>query len=162
MRPNPSVSVSSSIVNRGEPSPFINYGSRFASKLRQANFRQTFLPTKDFLLPRNQLKASSVNQIAAIQQIAWMTRSGNGCCPFYLRISVSQRKFFFADSISHLPKNWNQIRSEIVIFLLVKNKMIQIGASLRVVGIPLKWHVSQTGQSAKKVSDALFAKMLEK
>ena len=43
-----------------------------------------------------------------------------------------------------------------MIFLLVKNKMIQIGASLRVVGIPLKWHVSQTGQSAKKVSKAIF------
>ena len=77
--------------------------------------------------------------------------------PFlFENISVSQRKFFFADSISHLPKNWNQIRSEIVIFLLVKNKMIQIGASLRVAGIPLKWHVSQTGQSAKKVSKAIF------
>ena len=83
--------------------------------------------------------------------------------PFlFENISVSQRKFFHADSISHLPKNCNQIRSEIVIFLLAKNKMIQIGASLRVVGIPLKWHVSQTGQSAKKEFEALFAKMLEK
>ena len=102
------------------------------------------------------VKTSLVSLIAAIQQIPWMTRSGDRCCPFYLRISLSQRKFFLADSISHLTKNWNQIRSEIVNFLLVKNKMIQIGASLMVVGIPLKWHVSQTGQFAKKVCKAIF------
>ena len=63
--------------------------------------------------------------------------------PFLFENKCKSKKLSLEDFISHLPKNWNQIRSEIVIFLLVKNKMIPIGASLRVVGIPTKWHVSQ-------------------
>lgn len=94
-----------------------------------------------------------------------MTRSRNGCCPFSLRICVSQRWFFLADSISHPSKNWNQIHSEIVLFLLVKNKMIQIGASWRAAGILFKWPVFQTGRvlsASKKIPDVMFAEMLNK
>jgi len=106
------------------------------NRVKAANFRQTFLPTKIFVLSTNQLKAAeaSTNIFKNIISKPNNSHSANSKDDekrerISLRICVSQRWFFLADSISHLSKNWNQIYSEIVIFLLVKNKMIQIGAS---------------------------------
>lgn len=86
--------------------------SIFASKQRQANFRQTFLPPKNFLLSRNQLKSSklkaaevlklsskifSINLIAATQLNLQLERSGSGCCLFCSEKKLSLIRYFHGD-----------------------------------------------------------------
>ena len=81
--------------------------SVFASKQRQENFRQTFLPPKNYIISRNQLKSSkfkaadilflrklSMCPKAATKLILQLERSGSGCYLFCSVKHSSQERYF--------------------------------------------------------------------
>ena len=151
--------------------------SIFASKLRQASKLETNFSSNEKLLTFQKSAQSSGSINKHFKNITIKPNNSYSTNPMDDEKRERMSLFLFENMCKskmvlpcgfHLspgpPKNWNQFHLEIAIFLLVENKMIQIVASLRVVGIPIKWHVFHTGhvQSNKKISDVMFAKMLEK